>query len=178
MKNRRFGLVFPALLLFGFSWPDSYPPPAQIVMPAGAEPAIPAKTGPREFLAMSDPDVDAHILGDVFPPDDNVEWRYTGLHPRFRLDVRDQSRLVFYLRFFNPGDALRERGPVTVTVNINGQKATSQRFAYEADQEMRYRLIPGILTQPGPVEITLDISPAWHDYGLMIHSIGFERAAQ
>jgi hypothetical protein len=152
-------------------------------MPTGPEPAITSPTGPRQLIAMSDPDADAHILADVFPAFDDPQWRFTGLHPRFRVELQDTSRLTFYLHFFNHREALQARGPVTITVNINGKKLLSQRFTLEGGHEVR-RVVPdGFITRPGPVEIALDISPPWHypgadTYGVLIHAIGFEQASQ
>ncbi|HEV2688502.1 MAG TPA: hypothetical protein VGV35_08100 [Bryobacteraceae bacterium] len=180
-RNRGLSILLPIFFLAACSHPEAYPPPAQVVLPSGPEPAVAPPTGPRQMVAMSDPDADAHILADVFPANDDPEYRFTGLHPRFRLEVRDPSRLVFYLRFFNAGDALLARGPVSFTVKINGKKFRSQNFVYEGGVEYRHLLPDGTVTQPGSVEVSLDISPPWHypgdgTLGLMLHTIGFEQA--
>ena len=130
---------------------------------------------------MSDPDADQHLLGDVFPQGDDPEWRFTGLHPRFRFELQDTSRLMFYLRFFNHAEALRARGPVSFVVNINGKQIRSPRFGLEGEQEFRYPVPNGAIPGPGAVEVSLDVSAGWQFpgssqvNGLLIHTIGFEQ---
>lgn len=174
-------LILATLLLSACSQPDPFPPPPQVILPSGVEPALTPPTGPRQMLAMSDPDVDAHISGDVFPAFDDPESRFTGLHPRFRLELPDTSRLIFYLHFFNHAEALQARGPVTIVVNINGKKFMSERFTLEGGHEVRRGVPDTFIAHSGPVDVSLDISPPWHypgadTYGVLIHAIGFEQA--
>jgi hypothetical protein len=175
--------LLPILLLSACSHPDAFPPPAQVVMPSGPEPAAAAENAARPLLAMSDPDADAHIIRDVPPAGNDPDWRFTGLHPKFRLELVDVSHLVFYVRFFNHGEALLARGPVSFKVDINGKQFQSERFPYEGDAEYRHPLPDGFIARPGLVEISLDISPPWQypgdgTVGVLLHSIGFQQAAK
>lgn len=169
------------LILCACSHPEAFPPPAQVVMPSGPEPPAASENSARPLLAMSDADADAHILRDVPPARDDPDWRFTGPHPKFRLELHDVSHLVFYVRFFNHREALLARGPVTFAVEINNKQFRSERFSFEGDVEYRHPLPDGFMAKPGPVEISLDISPPWHypgdgTVGVLLHSIGFQQA--
>src|SRR5258708_15618081 len=160
--------------------PAVWAPPPQVILPLGPEPASATASGERLLVAMSDSDANAHILGDVFSGLDRAEFRFTGLHPQFLAQVDDVKSLDFYIRFFNHDEALNARGPVSFTVGINGNSFQPPRFDARRDQEDRWPLPDGWLAKPGPVEISLDIDPRWRrsdgkDYGVLLHSIGFER---
>ncbi len=169
-----------ALLLCSCSRNPEYPPPVQIVLPSGPEPAITSLSADRMVVAMADPNVNSHIVQDVFEAPDGAEWRFTGLHPKLRLQIDNPSNLDFYLRFAMQDESLKSRGPVSFSVGINGHKFQSYRFALPGDFEYRHPIPPDWLQAPGPVDISLDIDPAWRTpdgtvYGLLLHSIGFER---
>jgi hypothetical protein len=175
--------AFAAVLAIGSTscgQPRAWAPPPQVSLPAGPEPASATAGGERLLVAMSDSDVNAHILGDVFTGMEGAEFRFTGLHPQFLVQVDDVRNLDFYVRFFNHDEALRARGPVSFTVGINGKSFRPPNFDGRGDQEYRWTLPGGWLAKPGPVEISLDINPPWRqpngkNYGVLLHSIGFER---
>ena len=169
-----------ALVVLSSCDPGAYAPPAQIAMPSGPEPANAPDPDADLLVAMSDPDADAHIRGDVFGSEAGSEWRFTGLHPAFRMDVRRVSGLTFYLRCSNTAEMLRARGPVTFDITINGTHFRSPRFATEGDIEYRRPIPDGWIQSPGPVEIRIDVSPPWHapdgmTYGMFLNSVGFEK---
>jgi|SRR5579871_5171990 len=184
MLNSRleFALVAAALTCSCAQAPESYPPPRQVVMPAGPEPSVAVPAG-RLALAMSDPDVNACILRDVYAAPDGSEWRFTGLHPEFRIPISERHGLDFYIRFLVGDDSLLARGPVEFAVHINGHEFRSYRFAYPGDMEYRHPVPDAWIENPGPVGIALDVDPPWRVpdgtvYGLYLNSIGFERRAK
>ena len=157
--------------------PETYAPPAQVIMPAGSDP--PASPGNGMLFAMSDPDANTHILGDVYSADSGDEWRFTGLHPKFRFDVRHATHLGFYLRFYNSDDAIRARGPVSFSITINGNHFQSPRIGGTGDLEYRRPIPDGWIATPGRVDVSIDVEPGWHSpdgttYGILLNSIGFE----
>jgi hypothetical protein len=159
--------------------PESYPPPLQIVFPSGPEPVVTPPAGDRLLLAMSDPDVNSHILGDVYADREGAEWRFTGPHPRFRLHLQNSVNLGFYVRFFIHDESLAAHGQTSLSVDINGHRFGS-RFSLPGDMEYRHLIPENWITAPGPVDISLDVDPPWRFsdttvYGLHLHSIGFER---
>jgi hypothetical protein len=166
-----------AILIVWSCTPPPYPPPAQVALPSGPEP--PATPDPTAGLmvAMSDPDANAHILSDVFPSDPGEEWRFTGLHPKFRVVVQRVVPLTFYMRFSNLTEMLRDRGPATFAIAIDGKPF--HRFSATIEEENRWPVPDGIIVKPGNVEVSIDISPPWHGpfntiVGIQLHSVGFE----
>src|ERR1017187_10036719 len=75
--------------------PKPYAPPPQVVMPSGPEPAVATASGEQLLVTMSDSHASAHILGDVFTAIEGAEFRFTGLHPQFLLQVDDPAGLDF-----------------------------------------------------------------------------------
>lgn len=149
-------------------------------MPSGPEPSNVRDPDAGLLVAMSDPDVDVHIIRDVFASDPGSRWRFTGLDPTFRIDVPRVSHVNFYLHFSNGADMLRARGPVTFAIAINGRHFQSPRFATEGEIEYRWPVPDGWIQSPGPVDISIDISPPWHSpdgttYGTFLNSVGFEK---
>jgi hypothetical protein len=149
-------------------------------MPPGPEPANAPDRDAGLLVAMSDPDADAHIVRDVFGSDPGSEWRFTGLHPAFDIEVPREPHLTFYLRCSNGADMLRSRGPVTLAIALNGRPFQSPRIAVEGQFEYRWPVPDGWIQSPGLVEISIDISPPWHSpdgttYGTFLNSVGFEK---
>ena len=149
------------------------------MLPPGPEPAV-AMPASRMSLEMSDPDAGSHILRDVNTETQGTEWRYTGLHPAFRLDLAGRRDLDFYVRFLVGDDSLLARGPFEFSVNINGHRFQSYRFSYPGDTEYRHPVPDDWIARTGPIDISLDIDPPWRlpdasVQGLYLHSIGFAR---
>ena len=148
-------------------------------MPSGPEPPVTLDPTAGLIVAMSDPDADAHILADVFPSDPGSEWRFTGLHPKFRLDVQHASPLYFYLHFSNLDEMMRARGPVTFAIAIDGKRLQAPTFKVTGDLEYRWPVADGWVPNRGSVEISIDISPPWippdgTPRGTFLNAIGFE----
>ena len=168
-----------AMFIVGSCTPPPYPPPPQVAMPSGPEPPITPDPTAGLLVAMSDPDADAHILGDVFPSDPGSEWRFTGLHPKFRLDVQHTAPLYFYLRFSTIDEMQRDRGAVTFAIAINGKPLQSPRFTTNGEREYRWPVPEGLVPNRGIVEISIDISPPWRlpdgtPVGTFLNTVGFE----
>ena len=162
--------------------PESYPPPVQVMLPPRPEPAVVLPVS-RLALAMSDPDIDTHVLRDVYAELHATEWRFTGLHPAFRFDFDERHNLDFYIRLLIGDDSLLARGPVEFTVNINGHRFRSYRFSYPGDTEYRHPVPDDWIAVAGPIDISLDINPPWRlpdgtVYGLFLNSIGFARRSK
>jgi hypothetical protein len=162
--------------------PESYPPPVQVIWPSGAEPAVTIPAG-RLTIAMSDPDADAHILRDVYPALTGAEWRFTGPHPAFRVEIHDRHDLDFYIRFFVRDDFLLARGSMEFSGNINGHFFRSYRFSSPGDIEYRRPIPDDWIAATGPIDISIDVTPPGRFpdgtvYGLFLNSIGFARRLQ
>lgn len=159
--------------------PQWYAPPAQYAMPAGPEPQAEVADPFRPVLAMSDSDIDTHIVQDVSSAADGEEWRWTSEHPKFRLTLRQTEGLDFVMRFMLASQTLRDTGPVTITIRINGQVLDQQRFDKPGEREYLHPLPAGLLKAQEPVVIALDVQPPWvspdnpSKLGILLYSIGF-----
>jgi len=178
-STRLFALACAAILPGCSRLPEAFSPPQQIELPSGPEPAA---TPIRNLLLleMSDPDIGSHILADVLENQPGIEWRFTGPHPRFRLqwDAPPPPKLVFYLRFYNHEEALKARGPVFLSITINGHTFRSDRFASNGDIEYRRQIPDEWIAGVHTIDIALNVDPPWRapdgiTYGVSIHSIGF-----
>lgn len=173
----RLFVALAAILIVWSCTPAAYAPPAQVAMPSGPEPPATPNPDAGLIVTMSDPDANAHILGDVFPAEPGSEWRFTGLHPKFRLEVQRVVPLTFYMRFSNISEMLRDRGPAIFSIAINGKPF--HRFTATIEPEHRWPVPDGWIVKPGSVEVSIDISPPWRGpfnttMGIHLHSVGFE----
>src|SRR2546423_2196370 len=158
--------------------PDSYPPPAQYKMPPGPEPAIPPLDPARALLEMSDADLEAHIVRDIFASHDETGWCWTGEHPAVRLNPGELKDTELYLRFAVPEQTFRVTGPVTVTVRIGDR--VLDRFRIDRSREREYRRpVAAQDVASRPIVLSLDVAPTWISpsdgvrLGVLLHSIGF-----
>jgi len=69
---------------------------------------------------MSDPDADAYIVKDVSQAAEAGSWRWTRKRPELRFFLEATENLNFKADFSIAEATLRETGPVTISVLING----------------------------------------------------------
>jgi len=160
----------------------SYPPPQQVVMPSGPEASSSDGKSGGLLLNMSDPTANSAILSGVAPEISGGEWRFTGPHARFRLQLRTSGSLNFYMRFFFHEESLRAHGPVSLRIALNGNSFQTYRFIQSGDMEYRKPIPDSWIPGPGPVDIALDVDPPWrlpdgNTVGVLLHSIGFQKGA-
>ncbi|MBI3693536.1 MAG: hypothetical protein HY238_01665 [Acidobacteria bacterium] len=181
--NYRIPALLAAALASCVRAPDSYPLPAQYVMPSGPESAAAKLDGPRPLLGMSDPDLESRIVQDVRPAPDGDDWRWTGEHPKFRLTLDDVTNLQFCLDLSMRPETLRDTGPVTLTIRINDALLDRPTFAWPGDQEYARAVPAGVLKGPGDVVVSLDVDRPWMapdqvKLGIYLRSIGFRKRAR
>ena len=172
-------MALAVVLILGSCTPPPYAPPPQVRLPQGPEPPLTRDPKAGLILAMSDPDANDHILADVFPADVGSEWRFTGVHPKFRLDVRHTAPLNFYLRFWVTDEMVRDRGPVTIAISIGGKPFQAPRFTTNGEREYRWPAPDRVVPATGSIDVSLDISPPWRGpggnlYGILLNTVGFE----
>ncbi len=149
-------------------------------MPSAPESLSPENDGNGLLLEMSDPSASSRFLSGMAPENSGGEWRFTGAHPRFRLQLRTAANLNFYMRFFLHEESLRSRGPVSFHIALNGHEFQTYRFSQAGDMEYRRAIPDGWIRVPGTVDIALDVNPPWRlpdgtTVGVLLHSIGFEK---
>ncbi len=96
--------------------PDFYPPPAQHkTLTAAAEPS---PVGP--FIEMGDLNAAAYIVHDIAGGVAADSWRWTGKRPELRFFLEHADGVKFKADFSVADATLKDTGPVTVSVFING----------------------------------------------------------
>ena len=171
-----------ALTCLSSCTPPAYPPPHQIVMPMAPETSWSpdAERGGSMLLEMSDPTANSAILGGVAPDLSGSEWRFTGAHARFRLQLRTVGSLNFCMRFFLHEESLRSHGPLSFRIGLNGNSFQTYRFTQAGDMEYSKPIPESWIPAPGAVDIALDVDPPWRlpdgtTLGVLLHSIGFQK---
>jgi len=162
------------------SAPDSYPPPAQFVMPSGPEPPAAMPDAFRPLINMADLDWKSHVLADVLDGPDSEEWRWCRPSPRFRITPNEIQGAQFYMRFIVVADILRKSGAVTVAISINGHELDRPRYVEDGEHEYTRAVPDGWLVANQPVTIALDVTPplvtaSGDKLGILLHSIGFKK---
>jgi hypothetical protein len=135
--------------------PESFPPPVQraaLLVPKGGELGY--------FLSMADPHADAYLVKDVAPEGPGT-WRWVYDHPVLRFSVPDVPRLKFVMDFAIPARTMRETGPVTLTISINGQ--VLDRLLCDQPGEQHYAHdVPHELMRPNAInQVAIDPNPVW-----------------
>jgi hypothetical protein len=136
--------------------PDSYAPPMQRKPLSGTEPS---PVG--HFVTMSDPNADAYIVKDVSPAAEAGSWRWTGKRPEMRFFLETTEHLNFKADFSIAETTLRETGPVTVSVLINGKVLDTLKYA-DAGEKHFDKPIPANLLRAKTVNFAaLEIDKVW-----------------
>ena len=134
---------------------ESFAPPVQraaLLVPKGGELGY--------FLSMADPHADAYLVKDVAPEGPGT-WRWVYDHPTLRFLVPDVPRLKFAMDFAIPERTMRETGPVTLTISINGKPLDSLRCEHGGEQHYAHD-VPRDLLRPNAINlVAIDPNPVW-----------------
>jgi hypothetical protein len=118
----------------------------------------PEALDPDSYVNFSQPGADECIVRDINPGDG---YRWTRDHPELKFWVRRQPGLRFSMSFWIATATLRDTGPVTVAVKINGHLLVNIR----CNQARNYRIdrpVPLEWVCPGePVLVLAESSPLW-----------------
>ncbi len=105
------------------SIPDTYAPPVQRKPLTGPEPS---PIG--HFVTMSAPNAEAHFVRDVSRTLEGGAWRWVFEHPEFIFRLPSTRHLRFSMDFAIPEMTFRQRGPVTISIFINGHLLDKTRY--------------------------------------------------
>jgi len=156
------------------SIPDTYAPPVQRCPLRGPEPSP-----VTHFVAMNAPSAEAHFVRGVSPHLEAGTWRW--VEPRAELMFRLESKqhLRFVMEFAIPEVTFAQRGPVVLSVAINGNLL--ERTRYDKGGEYRFE-------KPVPAEwlrtdfhnyVALEVDKPWlapqdgARLGFILKSAGF-----
>lgn len=124
VKPRFYFLISLCFLAGCVNIPDSYAPPVQRRPLAGAEPAPVGR-----FVNMADANAEAYIVKDVASGVEAGAWRWARKRPELRFFLDKTDHLNFKADFSVAGVTLKETGPVTISLFINGNLLDSVKCA-------------------------------------------------
>jgi hypothetical protein len=137
--------------------PESFPPPVQ-----RAALFVPRAGALAHFLSMTDPNADAYLVKDVADHGPGT-WRWVFDHPVLRFYLPDVARVNFAMDFAIPERTMRETGPVTFTIRVNGtvldrpvwKTPGEQHYAHAVPSELlRLNAINLVAINPDPVWVS------------------------
>jgi hypothetical protein len=114
----------------------------------------------RHFVAFSDPAAPTYIVRDIDPAGDPGGWRWAWRHPELRFYLATTRALSFRAYLILPGRILREVGPVTVAVRVNGHAAGQARYDQPGEHRFEVSVPEGFLVA-GINTVSIDPDRAW-----------------
>jgi hypothetical protein len=154
--------------------PDSYAPPIQRKPLTGSEPS-PIGT----FVNLGEPSADAYIVGDITGYMESSSWRWTRKRPELRFFIDSTEHLKFKADFSIADATLKDTGPVTISIFINGHLLGKVRYT-EAGRKQFEEPVPAAFLNPKAVNFAaLEIDKVWVSktdgavLGFILSSAGF-----
>lgn len=135
--------------------PEIFPPPAQRVALF-----VPKAGSLGHFFSMSDPNADAYLVHDVAPSGPGT-WRWVYDHPVLRFALPAVERVNFAMDFAIPERTMRETGPVTLTIRINGAVLDRPVWDKPGEQHYAHAVPPEMLRVNAINLVAIDPTPVW-----------------
>jgi len=162
------------LLFFGCSrWPTSYAPPAQFTTPSAPDRPVEVR-----LITMNHPDAPFSIVDGVLDAGTGWGFKWTLNRARFQLIARDLTKTDFFIRYGMDPRTLRDRGPVTIAIAIDGKPFDS--FVEGVVGEHVHRHSADELTSQNvrTLDVSLTVNPPWiaedgARLGIFLGAIGF-----
>jgi hypothetical protein len=136
--------------------PDSYAPPIQRKPLTGAEPS-PIGT----FVSMGSPEADAYIVRDLTEYTPGSAWRWTRKRPELRFFLDGIDHLKFKVDFSVADATLKDTGPVTISVFINGHPLGSVKCPTAGRQAFEKPVPAAFLHAKAVNFAALEIDKVW-----------------
>lgn len=154
--------------------PDTYAPPVQRRPMTGPEPSP-----LTHFIPMNAVNAEAHFVRGVSRHLEAGSWRW--VEPRAELMFRLSStqHLRYVMEFAIPEVTFAQRGPVNVTVCINGHELERQRYVKGGEFRLEKPVPPEWLRTDLHNYVTLEIDKPWvapgdgARLGFILRSAGF-----
>ena len=175
MSEYRRYILIPLCLLAGCAnIPDSYAPPIQRKPLTGAEPS-PIGT----FVNLGEPSADAYVVSDITGYVESSSWRWTRKRPELRFFLDSIEHLKFKADFSIADATLKDTGPVTISVFINGHLLGKVHCA-DTGRKQFEKPVPAAFLNPKAVNFAaLEIDKVWVSktdgavLGFILTSAGF-----
>ena len=163
-----------ALLLCGCSrWPAYYAPPAQFTMPATPDTPVEVR-----LITMNHPDAPFSIVEGVLDAGHGWGFKWTLNHARFQLIAGDLANTDFVIRYAMDPRTLRDRGPVKITIIIDGKPFDSFVEGVVGEHEHRHPADELTSQSVRTLDVSLTVDPPWvaedgARLGIFLGAIGF-----
>ncbi|MEP6715222.1 MAG: hypothetical protein ABJC09_06590 [Terriglobia bacterium] len=128
----------------------------------------------------------ASILGDILPPSEGADWRWTREHPSVQFDLMDSDGWKATARITAVDKVLATTGPQHVAMLVNGSRVGSATLSATGNYTLSFPVDPTLLKSGSPAVLSLDIEPCSEDPSrsekgrglcVLLHSIGFRKEA-
>lgn len=138
------------------SIPDSYAPPVQRRPIYGPE-----DSALRPYVAMNDPNVEAHLVRGVSPALENGAWRWTGDKAELKFAPAAMDGQKLRVDFAVAENTFSITGPVTLTFTVNGR--TLDKVRYDSGGQKRFeKAVPGAwLRASGENFVAIEVDKPW-----------------
>jgi hypothetical protein len=135
----------------------------------------------RFAIAMTDPNVNEHIVADIASAWEGNGWRWTGARPVLRFTLPKIEKLTFFARFTVAGATFVQTGPVTLSFFINDRLLGKVRYAAEGDQRYEKPVPSEWLRLDEPNQVVIEIDPPYVSpgdqtkLGVNLYELGFKQ---
>ena len=136
--------------------PDSYAPPVQRQPLTGTEPGAISS-----FVNLGSPDAEEHIVRDVSDNAEGGGWRWTGKRPELRFHLDSTEHMNFKADFSIAEVTMKETGPVTISVFINGALLDTIRCGEPGERHFEKPVPPNFLRARAVNVVAMEIDKVW-----------------
>ena len=121
-------------------------------------------TEPNEvghFVNLRDAGADSYIVRDISPAVEGSGWRWTGKRPELRFFLDAVDKLTFKAEFAVAEATIKDTGPVTVSVLINGNLLEKVYCAKSGERYVEKPVPAKFLRANAMNLVALEIDKVW-----------------
>jgi hypothetical protein len=113
------------------------------------------------FIDLKDAGADAYIVRDVSEAVEGGSWRWTGKRPELRFYLDSIDKLTFKAEFAIAEVTIKDTGPVTISVLINGNLLDIVHCPKSGEQYFEKPVPPKFLHANAVNTAALEIDKVW-----------------
>lgn len=131
------------------------------------------------MVEMSDPEVSAHFVKDIYPQSD-PSWRWTGQNPTLQLLLLFTDNLKFNADFALWEDGFKVTGPIDVSYWVNGRFLDKVHYTSPGDKHFEKPVPPDWLSTDSETTVAMSCDKLYVSpkngikFGLILVRIGFK----
>jgi hypothetical protein len=137
------------------SGPESYPPPPQRSLASTRASTL------GHYITMGDPSAESYFVRDISPGLEAGSWRWTFRRPELRFYLDTADHVKFQMDFSLPQATMKDTGPVTLSVFINGRLLGKFRYATEGIKHLERKVPPGYLKAKAVNYVAIEPDKVW-----------------